>query len=74
MPVTLEVSYFNSYYVKRLADAPYIPSLGVSRTAVSSGTITKGSLATFSSSLSTVVIGMFITGTGITLNRYNFKH
>jgi len=68
MPVTLEVSYFNSYYVKRLADVPYIPSLAVSRTAVSSGTITKGSLATFGSSLSPVVIGMFVTGTGITLS------
>ena len=68
MPVTLEVSYFNSYYVKRLADVPYIPSLAVSRTAVSSGTITKGSLVTFGSSLSPVVVGMFITGAGITLS------
>ena len=67
MPLTLEVSYFNSYYVKRLADVPYIPSLAITRNATSSATIAAGQPVTFSSSLSPVVVGMFVTGSGVTV-------
>ena len=67
MPVTLEVSYFNSYYVKRLADVPYIPSVSITRNATSSATIAAGQAVTFSSSAFNVVVGMFVTGPGVTV-------
>ena len=68
MPLTLEVSYFNSYYVKRLADTPYLPPAGLaSRNSTTSGLITAGQNATFDSSgiIGTVVVGMTITGDGV---------
>ena len=67
MPLTLEVSYFNSYYVKRLADVPYIPSVAITRNATSSATIAAGQPVTFSSSSFPVVVGMFVTGSGVTV-------
>jgi len=67
MPVTLEVSYFNSYYVKRLADVPYIPSLSFTRNATASSTFAAGQPVTFSTNAFTVVIGMFVTGSGVTV-------
>ena len=67
MPLTLEVSYFNSYYVKRLADTPYIPTAGADRTAVTTGVVSAGSNATFGSSgLGTPAIGMVVSGSGVT--------
>ena len=67
MPLTLEVSYFNSYYVKRLADTPYIPTVGADRTAVTTGVVSAGSNATFGSSgLGTPAIGMVVSGSGVT--------
>jgi len=70
MPLTLEVSYFNSYYVKRLADTPYIPTAGTAgadRTAVTTGVVSAGSNATFGSSgLGTPAIGMVVSGSGVT--------
>ena len=69
MPLTLEVSYFNSYYVKRLADTPYIPTAGADRTAVTTGVVSAGSNATFSSSgLGTPAIGMVVSGSGVAAN------
>ena len=66
MPLTLEVSYFNSYYVKRLADTPYIPTAGADRTAVTTGVVSAGSNATFGGSgLGTPAIGMIISGAGV---------
>ena len=68
MPLTLEVSYFNSYYVKRLADTPYLPAGGLaSRNSTTSGLITAGANATFDSNsiVGTVVVGMTITGAGV---------
>ena len=66
MPLTLEVSYFNSYYVKRLADTPYIPTAGADRTAVTTGVVSAGSNATFGSSgLGTPAIGMVVSGSGV---------
>ena len=68
MPVTLEVSYFNSYYVKRLADVPYIPSATIVRTADFTGTTAAGLSVDFVINTSfPVFVGMFITGTGITV-------
>jgi hypothetical protein len=67
MPLTLEVSYFNSYYVKRLADVPYIPSLTIARTANGTqSSVVVGQPVNFNSGI-TVAVGMFINGTGITL-------
>ena len=67
MPLTLEVSYFNSYYVKRLADVPYIPFVGADRTATTTGLVAAGSLAIFGSlGLGTPAIGMVISGAGVT--------
>ena len=67
MPLTLEVSYFNSYYVKRLADTPYIPTVGAERTAVTTGVVSAGSNATFGSSgLGIPAIGMVVSGSGVT--------
>lgn len=67
MPLTLEVSYFNSYYVKKLADVPYIPSLSITRTANGTqSSVAVGQPVSFNAGL-TVSVGMFITGTGITL-------
>ena len=67
MPLTLEVSYFNSYYVKKLADVPYIPSLTITRTANGTqSSVAVGQPVSFNAGL-TVAVGMFITGTGITL-------
>jgi len=67
MPLTLEVSYFNSYYVKKLADVPYIPSLSITRTANGTqSSVAVGQPVSFNTGL-TVAVGMFITGTGITL-------
>ena len=66
MPLTLEVSYFSSYYVKRLADTPYIPTVGADRNAVTTGLVSAGSNATFASGgLGTPVVGMVVTGTGV---------
>ncbi len=66
MPLTLEVSYFNSYYVKRLADTPYIPTVGAERTAVTTGVVSAGSNATFGSSgLGVPAIGMIVSGSGV---------
>jgi len=66
MPLTLEVSYFNSYYVKRLADTPYIPTVGAERTAVTTGVVSAGSNATFGSSgLGIPAIGMVVSGSGV---------
>ena len=66
MPLTLEVSYFNSYYVKRLADTPYIPTVGADRTAVTTGVVSAGSNATFASGgLGTPAIGMVVSGAGV---------
>ena len=66
MPLTLEVSYFNSYYVKRLADAPYAPLVGADRTAVTTGAVTAGSNATFNSiGLGIPAIGMVVIGAGV---------
>ena len=66
MPLTLEVSYFNSYYVKRLADTPYIPTVGAERTAVTTGVVSAGSNATFGSSgLGVPAIGMVVSGSGV---------
>ena len=68
MPVTLEVSYFNSYYVKRLADVPYIPSATIVRVADFTGTTAAGTGVAFVINTSfPVIVGMFITGTGITV-------
>jgi hypothetical protein len=68
MPVTLEVSYFNSYYVKRLADVPYIPSATIVRTADFTGTTAAGAGVDFVINTNfPVFVGMFITGTGITV-------
>ena len=68
MPVTLEVSYFNSYYVKRLADVPYIPSATIVRTADFTGTTAAGLSVNFVPNTNfPVFVGMFITGTGITV-------
>lgn len=69
MPLTLEVSYFNSYYMKRLADVPYIPTAGADRTAVTTGVVSAGSNATFGSSgLGTPAIGMVVSGAGVSAN------
>ena len=69
MPLTLEVSYFNSYYVKRLADTPYIPTVGAERTAVTTGVVSAGSNATFGSSgLGIPAIGMVVSGSGVAAN------
>ena len=69
MPLTLEVSYFNSYYVKRLADTPYIPTAGAERTAITTGVVSAGSNATFSGSgLGTPVIGMILSGSGVSVD------
>jgi hypothetical protein len=66
MPLTLEVSYFNSYYMKRLADVPYIPTAGADRTAVTTGVVNAGSNATFGGSgLGTPAIGMVVSGAGV---------
>jgi len=62
MPLTLEVSYFNSYYVKRLADVPYIPAVGADRNTVTTGLVLAGSNATFGGTgLGIPVVGMVIT-------------
>ena len=67
MPLTLEVSYFNSYYVKRLADTPYIPTADDTRTPARTQTgVVSGVPVNFNSSLLGVAVGMFITGAGIT--------
>jgi hypothetical protein len=67
MPLTLEVSYFNSYYVKRLADTPYIPTADDTRTPAGTQTgVVSGVPVNFNSSLLGVAVGMFITGAGIT--------
>ncbi len=67
MPLTLEVSYFNSYYVKKLADVPYIPSINITRTANGTqSSVAVGQAVNFNTGL-TVAVGMFITGAGITL-------
>jgi len=66
MPLTLEVSYFNSYYVKKLADVPYIPSLTITRTANGTqSSVAVGQPVNFNSGI-VVAVGMFINGTGIT--------
>jgi len=68
MPLTLEVSYFNSYYVKRLADTPYIPTVGAERTAVTTGVVSAGSNATFnnpSPAVGVPAIGMVVSGSGV---------
>ena len=66
MPLTLEVSYFNSYYVKRLADVPYIPDVGAERNAVTTGSVPAGSNATFGGTgIGTPVVGMAINGAGV---------
>ena len=69
MPLTLEVSYFNSYYVKRLADVPYIPSVAITRTASSTqANVPAGNVVNFDASVGfDIVVGMYITGTGITI-------
>jgi hypothetical protein len=69
MPLTLEVSYFNSYYVKRLADVPYIPLLGADRVATTTGLVAAGSLAVFGASgVGSPTIDMVISGAGVTAN------
>ena len=68
MPLTLEVSYFNSYYVKRLADTPYIPTVGAERIAVTTGVVSAGSNATFnnpSPAVGVPAIGMVVSGSGV---------
>ena len=69
MPLTLEISYFNSYYVKRLADVPYIPSVAITRTASSTqANVPAGNVVNFDASVGfDIVVGMYITGTGITI-------
>ena len=69
MPLTLEVSYFNSYYVKRLADVPYIPSVAITRTASSTqANVPAGNVVNFDASVGfDIVVGMYITGAGITI-------
>jgi hypothetical protein len=69
MPLTLEVSYFNSYYVKRLADVPYIPVAFAERNYPSTGLISAGSLAIFTTpgvAIGIPSIGMIIEGAGVT--------
>ena len=69
MPLTLEVSYFNSYYVKRLADVPYIPSVAITRTASSTqSNVPAGNVVNFNASVGfDIAVGMYITGAGITI-------
>ena len=69
MPLTLEVSYFNSYYVKRLADVPYIPSVAITRTASSTqANVPAGNVVNFNASVGfDIAVGMYITGAGITI-------
>ena len=67
MPVTLEVSYFNSYYVKRLADIPFAEFVAATSTPVSTGSFTAGAPTTWNVvALVTYVVGMKVSGTGIT--------
>ena len=67
MSLTLQVGFFNSYYVKRLADVPYIPSTSITRTANGTqSSVSVGQPVSFNAGLP-VAVGMFITGTGITL-------
>ena len=66
MPLTLEVPYFNSYYMKRLADVPYTPSVDISRTANGTQTVIAGQPTSFNAGSFPIIVGMFITGPGIT--------
>jgi len=67
MPVTLEVSYFNSYYVKRLADIPFAEFVSFTETSVSTGSFTPGAPTSWNvSALGTYAVGMKVSGTGIT--------
>ena len=69
MSLTLEVSFFNSYYVKKLTDGPYILSGPADRTATTTGLVSAGSLAIFNSiGLRTPTVGMVITGAGVSSN------
>ena len=67
MPVTLEVSYFNSYYVKRLADVPFAEFVAATSTPVSTGSFVAGAPNTWNvSGLFTYAVGMKVSGAGIT--------
>jgi len=67
MPVTLEVSYFNSYYVKRLADIPFAEFVAITSTSISTGSFTAGAPTSWNvSALAPYVVGMKVSGTGIT--------
>ena len=69
MSLTIEVPYFNSYYMKRLADIPYITSDTATRTAFGDQTnIAAGSFVFFNADASVMVLGQTITGVGVPAN------
>ena len=69
MSLTIEVSYFNSYFVKRLADVPIITSGLADRTASSDQVVaTPGNLNFNTGGFGDIVIGQTITGAGVLAN------
>jgi hypothetical protein len=66
MSLTIEVPYFNSYFMKRLADVPYITGDVATRTAFNDQTnIAAGSFVFFNADASVMILGQTITGTGV---------
>ena len=67
MSLTLEVSFFNSYYVKKLADVPYIFTGIADRSSTAAQTVSAGGNVSFGTlGLGTPKVGDTITGAGVT--------
>jgi len=69
MSLTLEVSFFNSYYVKKLADVPYIFEIGATRSSTAAQTVSAGGNVSFGTlGIGTPKIGDTIIGAGAAAN------